>query len=248
MKLKFYLLLVLFSLNIGFVANARYTKIAVLVYTSPDVWHNEPIPTAITQFKELAEKHFMDLTWTQIENSFKDDYLSKFSVIVFLHSNDTKLSKEQQESFKKFIQNGGGFVGIHATAVNGKSTEWFKKLVGRTFTSHPEKQTAVMSVVDKKFPATMHLPDNWVWTDEWYEFGEALTDNLHTLLTVDESTYVVKKGMGKNHPIAWYQEYDGGRSFYTGLGHIESSYNDPLFLNHIFGGIYWAATGRGIVK
>ena len=104
-----------------------------------------------------------------------------------------------------------------------------------------------MKVIDKNHPATMHLPDRWVWTDEWYNFKGPLPENLHVLLTVDESTYVDEKGMGEVHPIAWYQEYDGGRSFYTALGHIESSYNDALFLKHLLGGIYWAATGLGIL-
>ena len=26
--------------------------------------------------------------------------------------------------------------------------------------------------------------------------------------------------MGDFHPVAWYQEYDGGRAFYAALGHL----------------------------
>jgi Uncharacterized protein conserved in bacteria len=232
----------------GNYVTAQYKKINVLVYTTPDVYHNQSIPAAITQLKSMAERNFVDLTWTQLETSFTDKNLANYSVIVFLHSTVSKLNAEQEASFKKYIHNGGGFVGIHAASDIKDDNEWYKKLVGRTFIRHPEKQTAVMTVVDKKFPATMHLSDNWVWTDEWYEYGEALTPNLHVLLTVDESTYYVKVGMGKNHPVAWYQEFEGGRSFYTGLGHMESSYNDQEFIKHIYGGIYWAATGKGIVQ
>lgn len=242
------ILLILLSLILANTISAQIKKISVLVYTTPDVYHNQSVPTAVTQLKELATKNFVDLTWSQLESNFCDSILENYSVVVFLHSNDSKLNFNQLESLKRFIRKGRGFVGIHAAAVNKGQNDWFKKLIGRNFIRHPEKQTGVMTNVDQNFPATMHLPEKWVWTDEWYEYGDALTNDQHILLTVDESSYVVNVGMGKIHPIAWYQEYDGGRSFYTGLGHMEYAYTDELFLNHLFGGIYWAATGKGISK
>jgi len=51
--------------------------------------------------------------------------------------------------------------------------------------------------------------------------------------------------MGASHPISWYQQVDGGRSFYTALGHLPATYGDERFQHHLFGGIYWAATGKG---
>jgi type 1 glutamine amidotransferase len=226
----------------------------VLVYTSPDFYHNPVIPTAITEFKKMAEMHFFDMEWTQQPSNFNNENLEKYNVVVFLQDNGGSLNEEQMLSLKNFVQQGGGFVGIHATSVTQDQNEWFQKLVGRTFTGHPEKQTAVLNVIDRNFPACMHLSDQWLWTDEWYEFGEPLTDNLQVLLCVDETTYEVKRvnngteisGMGDYHPIAWYQEYDGGRSFYTALGHLEIHYTDTRFLEHIYGGIYWAATGKGV--
>ena len=228
----------------------------VMVYTSPDFWHNPVIPTAITEFKKMAEKHFFDMAWTQQPSRFTEDELKDFAVVVFLQANGESLNEDQMTALKSFIRKGGGFVGIHAASVVQDQEEWFQKLVGRSFTGHPAKQTAVLQVKDKSFPACMHLPDQWIWTDEWYEFGEALTDGMHVLLTVDESTYNAKRmvhgeevnGMGPDHPIAWYQEYDGGRSFYTALGHLEIHYADARFLDHIYGGIYWAATGKGVLE
>lgn len=235
----------------------------VLVYTSPDRWHDQTIPGAMEQFRKLADKHDFDLTWAQsngsggIKDVFTDQYLSKVDVVVFLHSRGYDLIDEQDAAFKKFIRNGGGFVGIHAASSNKEQELWFQQLVGRVFTDHPEEQTAVMTVADKTHPATMHLSDSWIWTDEWYSFGPALTKNQKLLLTVDEKTYDPDRTWGDNnrftamgdfHPISWYQEFDGGRSFYTTLGHIPAAYDDPWFLAHIYGGIYWAATGLGIEK
>jgi type 1 glutamine amidotransferase len=227
----------------------------VMLYTSPDKWHNISEPTAILEFQEMANRHAFGVTWTTINSSFNDESLKKFDVIVFLHSTSRDLSPEQLESLKKFIRNGGGFVGIHGTSACRREGEWFRKLVGRTLTDHPEEQTAVMNVVDKNHPATMQLSDRWIWTDEWYSYSEALTENQKVLITLDEKTYDPnrcwgdpkrKTAMGSFHPIAWYQEYDGGRSFYTTLGHMPALYKDPWFLNHIYGGIYWAATGLGV--
>jgi type 1 glutamine amidotransferase len=207
----------------------------VLVYTSPDHWHNLTEPVAILEFQEMAQRHAFGLTWTTVNNRFNDKALEKFDVIVFLHSTTRDFNEEQLESFKKFIRNGGGFVGIHATSACRDESEWFRKLIGRTFTDHPEEQTAVMQVVNKNHPSTMHLPDRWIWTDEWYSFTEPLTENQKVLITLNESTYDPDRtwgdasrntAMGKFHPIAWCQEYDGGRSFYTALGHMPALFRD----------------------
>ena len=233
----------------------------VLVYTSPDRWHDRTIPNAIIELQRMAQQHHFGLSWAQIAGNaqttdpFSESYLKRFDAIIFLHSRGADLSPQQMENFKNFIRNGGGFVGIHAPSAARNQEEWYHKLIGRIFTDHPEEQSAVLNVVDKNFPATMHLPDKWIWTDEWYSFGEALTGNVKDLITADEKSYDPDRTWGDNnrftamgdfHPISWYQEYDGGRSFYTTLGHIPEAYKDPWFLAHIYGGIFWAATGLGI--
>ncbi|HLF34124.1 MAG TPA: ThuA domain-containing protein [Cyclobacteriaceae bacterium] len=254
--MKIFLTKLLLILTVLSPAYAQRHQFEVLVFSAPDLYHDAVMPTAITELKNLAEIHYFRMTWTQQGSDFNDENLNKYAVIIFLNAKGSRLAPAELASFKKFIQRGGGFVGIHVASSNADCDEWYRKLVGRTFTGHPEIQTGIMKVADKNFPATMHLPDHWVWSDEWYEFGEALTSSMHVLLTVDESTYQVKRksgnieynGMGEFHPISWYQEYDGGRSFYTALGHKEAHFRDPWFLKHIYGGIYWAATGKGVIK
>jgi len=258
-KINYILVIIIMFMNVVpvFAQNQSRNQFEVMVYLSPDKWHNVTEPTAILEIQKLANKHAFGLTVTQVVSNFNDENLDKYDVLVFLHSTTRDLSEEQLESFKRFIRNGGGFVGIHATSACGEEGEWFRKLVGRTFTDHPEEQTGVMHVTDKNHPSTMHLADRWIWTDEWYSFTDELTENQKVLITVDESTYDPDRtwedkdrhtGMGDFHPIAWYQEYDGGRSFYTALGHLSELYKDPLFLDHIYGGIYWAATGLGLYE
>jgi type 1 glutamine amidotransferase len=127
-------------------------------------------------------------------------------------------------------------------------------MVGMMFKIHPQNQTAYLKVENSNFPGMERFPAKLLWTDEWYEFQERKADDLKFLLSVDEKTYNpnVKwgtnegKGMGNFHPISWYHPYDGGRAFYTALGHIPLTFSDQIFQNHIYGGIYWAATGKGL--
>jgi type 1 glutamine amidotransferase len=71
--------------------------------------------------------------------------------------------------------------------------------------------------------------------DEWYNYKN-IHPELHVLMKLDESSYKGGEN-GDNHPIAWYHEFDGGRAFYTGLGHTDESYDDPNFRQHLLGGI-----------
>jgi hypothetical protein len=120
------------------------------------------------------------------------------------------------------------------------------------FHIHPAVQTAKMKILDAKFPGLQGFADGKLWTDEWYEFGPEKISGLNYILGVDEASYNPKadwgrvkgEGMGQLHPLAWYHNYDGGRSFYTALGHLPTNFSEPAFLNHLYAGIFWAATGK----
>ena len=152
---------------------------------------------------------------------------------------------------ERFIQSGKGYVSIHSASDTEYDWEWYTKLVGRMFYIHPSDQTAKLNVTDKTFPGLKDL-DGRLWTDEWYEFGPEKVSGLQYLLTVDETSYNPKtnwgtkqgSGMGSFHPVTWCHNYDGGRSFYTALGHLSTNYSDAAFMQHLFAGIRWAATGK----
>jgi hypothetical protein len=119
---------------------------------------------------------------------------------------------------------------------------WYSRLSGggARFRSHPAQQTATMRVEDPSHPSTTMLPKAWVRFDEWYNFTTNPRPDVHVLLTLDESTYQGGT-MGTDHPISWCQNFEGGRSWYEGAGHIDSTYSDPTFLAHLLGGIEWTA-------
>ena len=141
---------------------------------------------------------------------------------------------------ERFIQNGGGFVGIHSATDTEYDWAWYGQLVGSYFDGHPAIQEAEVDVVDNAHLSTSGLPNPWLRTDEWYNFDPDPTGSVTVLLTVDESTYSGGT-MGNPHPIAWFHEFDNGRSWYTAMGHTEASYSEPLFRQHLLGGIRYAA-------
>ncbi len=224
----------------------------VLVYTQSDQYHQESLPVGIQAFEKMAREHRFGLTWTMDAGIFTDEKLKDFATVVFFNSKPDQFSEEQKAAFQGYIRHGGGFVGIHVASTTEGAWPWYNRLVGRIFTDHPRIQSGILEVMDPDFPATFHLPEKWIWTDEWYNFSEPTTEGLRDILKVDENSYEPTlgfgtpiTGMGNFHPIAWYHEFDGGRSFYSALGHHPELYEDERHMEFIYGGIFWTATGRG---
>ncbi|MFW8592109.1 ThuA domain-containing protein [Glaciecola sp. 2405UD65-10] len=229
----------------------------VLLFTKTVGWHHESIHDAVTAMRGLSKKHDFDLQWHEDATRFNDQFLSQFDAIVFINTTGNIFTEEQQSAFQRFIQSGKGFVGVHSASDTEYDWEWYGKLVGHYFQIHPLNQTAMLQKIDNAFPGMQSFRERHLWTDEFYNFQPANIGSLNYILTIDESTYAPKadwgggnksEGMGEFHPMAWYHEYDGGRSFYTALGHLPAIYYDQAFLDHLYGGIYWAATGKGIEK
>jgi len=226
----------------------------VLLFTKTDGWHHESIHEGVTAIRQIALRHAFTVDWQENASVFKDKALESYSAVIFLNTTGNILNEEQQAAFEKFIKSGKGFVGIHAASDTEYDWAWYTKMVGMMFKIHPAQQTAYLKVEDSNFPGMERFPKKLLWTDEWYEFSDRKADDLHFLVSVDvkSSAPYAKwgekegKGMGNFHPISWYHNYDGGRSFYTALGHIPLTYSDQTFLDHLYGGIYWAATGKGL--
>ncbi|MDA9885789.1 ThuA domain-containing protein, partial [bacterium] len=76
--------------------------------------------------------------------------------------------------------------------------------------------------------------------DEWYNYIKPVSKDVNVLASLDENSYQGKKMNTDNHPITWYHHYDGGRVFYTGMGHTDEIYKDTRFQKLIQGAIVWA--------
>ena len=215
-------------------------KPRVLVFSKTAGYHHESIANGIVAIQKLGAENNFDVDTTIDATKFNDENLKKYNAILFLSTTGDVLNDEQQEAFKKYIEAGGGYMGIHAATDCEYNWQWYGNLSGAYFGGHPAQQTATLNIVDRKNISTKHLPNPWIRKDEWYSF-KWMAKDLHVLITIDEKSYDLGKikPMGY-HPMAWYHEYDGGRAFYTELGHTEESYTDPLYLRHILGGIEYA--------
>ena len=230
----FFLLL----LSVGLSSCKKKHAKRILVFSKTVEYRHVSIETGKLAFIDLGNKNGFAVDTTEDASSFSENNLKKYSAVVFLNTTGDVLDFHQQASFERYIQAGGGFVGIHAATDTEYNWPWYGKLVGAYINGQPEIQKATVHVKDHDHVSTKGLPDEWKRTDEWYNFKD-ISNKLHVLLLLDENTY--KGGTnGSNHPISWYQEYDGGRAFYCGGGHTEESYKDSLFLAHILGGIEYA--------
>jgi type 1 glutamine amidotransferase len=231
---------------------AQQKQFKALIVTTTRGWHHESLHAGVLAIQELGKKNFFDAVLFEDPNGFTDKFLAQFQVVIFLNTTGDIFDSAQQKVMERFIESGKGFVGIHSASDTEYDWEWYTKLVGRMFHIHPAIQTARLNIIESSFPGLQGFTGNKLWTDEWYEFGRENISGLNYILAVDESSYNPnvqwgeKKGvgMGKLHPVAWYHNYDGGRSFYTALGHMPAIFSDPSFLNFLYAGIFWAATGK----
>jgi type 1 glutamine amidotransferase len=218
----------------------------LLVFSRTAAYRHASIPAAIAALRRLGQQHHVAIDFTEDSTVFTTSNLARYAAVVFLLTTGTVLSSDQAAALERYIRSGGGYVGIHSASDTEYNWPWYGKLVGAYFDrvhGHSQVVRATVHVVDPHTPSTSMLPATWSRTDEWYNFATNPTGKVDVLLTVDETTYHGGV-MGANHPIAWQHTFDGGRAWYTAMGHTSESYAEPLFLAHIWGGIVYAAGGK----
>ena len=224
----------------------------VLVYTKnqvgPGLYIHDNIAASVEAIKKLgAENHFaVDVSDQPAD--FTDANLKKYKALVFDNTNNEIFENEEEKAaLQRYIKAGGGFVGIHSTSAAMRDWPWFSSMVGGKFMRHAKLQTFTVVVKDRTDGSTAHFSPTFQWTDEFY-YVDHMPEGLHVLLAGDlvhlddpgKETYPGKK-FGDEFPLAWRHEFDGGREWYTALGHQKEHYSDPMFTKHLLGGILWAA-------
>jgi type 1 glutamine amidotransferase len=217
---------------------ARAARVLVLSKTAG--FRHASIPAGIAAIRELGERHGFVVDATEDSGRLSGDGLDQYRAVVFLSTTGDFLDAAEQAAVQRFVERGGGWVGIHAAADAERGWPWYGELVGARFKRHPAVQPATIHVTDRRHPATASLPAIWQRTDEWYEFESNPRSRVHVLATLDEATYK-GGGMGADHPIAWCHTVGAGRSLYTALGHTTESFSEPRYLDHLLGAIRWAS-------
>ena len=249
-------------------ANAEDDDYHVLVVGKTLGFRHSHIDDTTRAVIQLGEEHGFDVeVWDPAQPSLTlastpfttATDLSKYATIIFASPVDGTnnldparprlLDDTELAAFQGYIRSGGGYVGLHAATDSMHTVPWYSQLTGggARFRNHPAQQTATMRVESPTHPSTTMLPAEWVRFDEWYNYTTNPREDVHVLITLDESTYT-GGSMGADHPLAWCQNFEGGRSWYEGAGHTDATWSDPLFLSHVLGGIEWTAglaTGGG---
>jgi type 1 glutamine amidotransferase len=226
--------------------------VSILVYTKngPGYAHQN-VPSAVAALRKLGSEHGMAIDVTDDPSAFTEARLSRYTLLLFASTtNDVFDTDEQRLALRRYIEAGGGFVGLHSVAVTERSWPWFRLLVGAAFAWHPPFQTLRLTRVDPVHPSVRDLPASWTKRDELYfltDIGPGITVVLAHDLTAGiagDSARIQRlsapfKG---SYPAAWHQRIDGGRIWITTLGHDKSDYQDPTYLTLVLGGIRFVAS------
>ena len=207
----------------------------VLVFSKTEGFRHGSIEDGIKAVKKLGVENNFKVTATEDAAYFVEDSLKQYSTVIFMNTTGDVLNNVQEADFERYMQAGGGFVGVHSATDTEYDWPWYNKLVGAYFNGHPRIQEATLHIKDKTHPSTRHFGDKWLKSDEWYNFKN-INPDINVLVTIDETTYEGGTN-GPDHPISWYHEYDGGRAFYTEMGHTNETFTNPDFLKHLLGGI-----------
>lgn len=238
-------LLVLAILTFTHCDSLQNDDFRVLVFSKTAGFRHASIPAGQEMLFAMGKEHGFQVDTTEDGSVFTQRKLKDYNVVVFLSTTGDILDAAQQQEMQRFIQAGGGFVGIHAAADTEYEWPWYNGLVGAYFNGHPSDpnvREADILVDDRSHVSTEHLPEVWHRNDEWYNYRD-LNPDIQVLMRLDETSYEGGTN-GDDHPIAWYHEYDGGRAWYTGGGHTDESFAEPNFVEHVWGGIQYAAGDR----
>lgn len=244
LKMKNFALIVIMFSTFGL----RAQSLKVLNFYGDNGFVHDSQKNGIALIEELGQKNAWEVVSSNDSGVLSPEKLLSFDVVIFNNNCGNRgpvMNTAQHQALQQFIKNGGGFVGIHCAGAiwkeGGAFQQWYEGLIGTRLINHPKVQEAKLIVEDRSHCCTAHLPDEWMVTDEWHRFSVNPRENVHVLISLDEDSYEGEQKMGGDHPFTWVQHYDGGRSFFTSLGHTKEIYANPDYRKLVEQGILWAA-------
>jgi cytochrome c len=213
----------------------------VLVFSKTASFRHSSIEVGVAAIKKLGQEQGFLVDATEDATAFSDKNLKRYRAVVFLSTTGDILDPTQESIFERYIQAGGGYVGIHSATDTEYEWPWYGKLAGAYFAGHPGNpnvRKGTFRVLDKSHFSTQGLPERWEREDEFYNF-RSIDPSIHVLVDIDERSYEGGTN-GDRHPMSWYHDFDGGRAWYTNMGHTEATFSEPLFLRHLLGGLRYA--------
>jgi uncharacterized protein len=238
--------LILFLLPLGFGCS---TAKNVLIYTRNGKGYvHENIPAGVECLKGICRQNHWNCTVTDDPALFTPEKLRSYDVLVFSNTNNEAFdSDEQRKAFQAYIRSGGGFVGIHSACGSERDWPWFWANLGGKFIRHASFQKINLVVIDPTHPSTSFLPAVWNWHKDECYYLDNLNPDIHVLLAADltkiqddEKNQYPGRVFGDYFPVCWRHQFEGGRQWFTSIGHFPEDYKDENFIKHLAGGVRWA--------
>ena len=230
------------AVSISSAAHAQEPR--VLVFSKTAGFRHSSIPNGIAAIRKLGQEHGFAVDTTEDAGAFTQKNLARYRAVVFLSTTGDVLNAMQQDVFERYIQAGGGYVGVHSATDTEYDWPWYGRLAGAYFNGHPGNpnvRKGSYRVLDTTHVSTQGMPARFDREDEFYNF-KSIDPTIHVLVEIDETSYEGGTN-GDHHPMSWYHDFEGGRAWYTNMGHTEGTYTEPLFLQHLLGGLRYAIGG-----
>ena len=246
------LLIALFMMALAPVAGraddgVNWKRVKVLVYTKNGKGYvHDNIPNAVQCIQKLGKQHGFAVDVSDQPAVFTEANLKQYTVLIFPSTNNDVFDTDGQRlAFRRYVEAGGGFVGIHSVMGTERNWDWFKRMIGGTFAWHPPFQKMKVTKIDSQHPSVQGLPAVWEKEDELYFTKDMvpgptviMASDISSLMPGDSVKIKQFRGLYANlYPSVWYYNFDGGYTWCTTLGHNKRDYEDPVFIQHIFQGI-----------
>ena len=227
--------------------DTRAQEPRVLVFSKTAGYRHSSIPNGIAAVRKLAQQNGFAVDATEDAGAFTERNLARYRAVVFLNTTGDVLDAAQQDDLERYIQAGGGYVGVHSATDTEYEWAWYGRLAGAYFVSHPNNpnvRKGSYRLRDTTHLSTQGLPARFDREDEFYNF-KSIDPTIHVLVEIDETSYEGGTN-GPHHPMTWYHDFEGGRAWYTNMGHTEATYTEPLFLQHLLGGLRYAMGSKTV--
>ncbi len=246
------LLIALFMIGLAPVAGwaddgVNWKRVKVLVYTKNGKGYvHDNIPNAVQCIQKLGKQHGFAVDVSDQPAVFTEANLKQYTTLIFPSTNNDVFDTDGQRlAFRRYVEAGGGFVGIHSVMGTERNWDWFKGMIGGTFAWHPPFQKINIVKIDSRHPSVEGLPAVWEKEDELYFTKDLvpgptviMASDIGSLMPGDSAKIKAFRGLYSNlYPSVWYYNFDGGYTWCTTLGHNKRDYEDPVFVQHIFQGI-----------
>jgi len=223
------------------------TEKKVLVYTkNGEGYVHDNIPACVESIIKLGKKNNFQVDTSSNASIFTEENLKQYDALVFASTNNAVFDTDEEKiAFIRYTEAGGGFVGIHSACATERDWHWFQQVIGGKFVRHAPFQEFTIKVIDPNHQSTNFFTSDWIKKDECY-YVNNINPDIHILLAADLVSVEDKQketypgNTFSLFPLAWFHNFDGGRQWFTALGHSIEDYSDPVFTRHLLGGILWS--------